>query len=340
MESEKVSVVLTTFNRADKVSQALESVLSQSHPADEVIVVDDGSQDSTQEVLAKFGDAINVVWQPNKGVAASRNAGAKKATGALIAFIDDDDIWYPWKLELQIKIMKALPQIAMLSTNVDGEGELGKFPQLITREFFNRFEKQHNLREADIFPCSVGLNDLNISLPSMDGDAKIYYGNIFNYMWVKLFILNSTVLWRSKYLVPFPDEISVGTDTPFYIERSKSHDFAYLDISTISYNIYGSGEHISKKLINHYGGIVDAHYFFFGQGERLLPHHRSSYKRQLAYFLHRIAIENLSSYNRKSAQQHAIKSLRVRWNQLSSYLILMISITPKAFIKHVLKLWK
>ena len=159
-------------------------------------------------------------------------------------------------------------------------------------------------------------------------------------MWVKLFILNSTVLWRSEYFVPFPNEISVGTDTHFYIERSKMCDFAYLDLSTVSYNIYGSGEHISKKLSKHYGGIVDAHYFFFGRGERVQPHHRSFYKKQLAYFHHRIALEDLTSYNRKSARENAIKSIRVRWNQISAYLVLVLLIMPKAFTNHILKIWK
>ncbi len=96
----RISVVIPTFNRAAVVGEAIASVLAQTRPADEVIVVDDGSTDRTAEVLARFGDRISVVAQPNGGVSAARNTGIASATGDWLAFLDSDDLWLPHRLAI------------------------------------------------------------------------------------------------------------------------------------------------------------------------------------------------------------------------------------------------
>jgi glycosyltransferase involved in cell wall biosynthesis len=88
-----VSVVIPTFNRAHSIAETLDSVLAQEWPAEEIIVVDDGSTDDTAEVLARYRDRITIIRQENRGVSAARNAGMAHASGAWIAFIDSDDIW-------------------------------------------------------------------------------------------------------------------------------------------------------------------------------------------------------------------------------------------------------
>lgn len=93
-----VSVIIPTYNRAHSVGAALDSVLAQEPPADEVIVVDDGSTDGTTEVLAAYGDRITVVRQDNAGAAAARNAGVRRARGDWVAFLDSDDLWRPGRL--------------------------------------------------------------------------------------------------------------------------------------------------------------------------------------------------------------------------------------------------
>lgn len=107
-----LSVVIPTRNRAHLVCEAIESALSQRDGQVEVIVVDDGSTDDTANVLARgFGSRIHLVRMPcRRGAGAARNAGVRLATGELLAFLDDDDLWLPGKLDAELRTFKRLPE--------------------------------------------------------------------------------------------------------------------------------------------------------------------------------------------------------------------------------------
>jgi len=101
-----VSVIIPTFNRARVVGRAIDSVLRQTYPCVEVIVVDDGSADDTAEVLQAYGRAIVYVRQDNAGPSAARNRGVRESTGELVAFLDSDDAWLTTKLERQVALLQ------------------------------------------------------------------------------------------------------------------------------------------------------------------------------------------------------------------------------------------
>ncbi len=87
------SVIIPTYNRANFVTKAVNSVLRQSLKDYEIIVVDDGSTDTTTQALEQYGRTITVVYQANSGVSIARNAGIRMANGTWIAFLDSDDEW-------------------------------------------------------------------------------------------------------------------------------------------------------------------------------------------------------------------------------------------------------
>ena len=101
-----VSVIIPTYNRGWVVREAIDSVLEQDFRDYELIVVDDGSDDNTQEILGAYGKAITVLQQSNRGVSAARNSGIARAAGQLIAFLDSDDLWLPGKLMTQVKFFE------------------------------------------------------------------------------------------------------------------------------------------------------------------------------------------------------------------------------------------
>ncbi len=113
-----VSVVVTTYNQAPYIEQALKSVFAQTYEPFEVIVVDDGSTDDTPIRLAAYKKRVTYIRQKNQGVAGSRNTGIRQARGEFIAFLDGDDLWEPEKLSVQVTTALSHPQSGLII--VDG----------------------------------------------------------------------------------------------------------------------------------------------------------------------------------------------------------------------------
>ncbi len=111
-----VSVVLPTYNRAWILKTAIDSVLCQDYPHIELIVIDDGSDDQTQQLLCDYKDQVIVLRQENKGVSSARNAGIRKSRGPLIALIDSDDAWDKRKISCQVDFFNAHPEAMICQT--------------------------------------------------------------------------------------------------------------------------------------------------------------------------------------------------------------------------------
>jgi len=112
----EVSVIIPTYNRESMVVEAVESVLAQSMTDFELIVINDGSTDETEERLSAYGSRLKNYQQENAGVSAARNRGIKFSTAPLIAFLDSDDLWLPSKLQVQHKYMTENPKIHICQT--------------------------------------------------------------------------------------------------------------------------------------------------------------------------------------------------------------------------------
>jgi glycosyltransferase involved in cell wall biosynthesis len=113
----RVSAVIPTYNRAADLKRALDSVLSQTVPVAEIIVVDDGSTDNTKEVVARFGSRVAYIHQNNAGAAAARNRAIRMATGEWLAFLDSDDWWMPEKIRLQVEALHSNPRAVLAYTS-------------------------------------------------------------------------------------------------------------------------------------------------------------------------------------------------------------------------------
>jgi glycosyltransferase involved in cell wall biosynthesis len=115
----RVSVIIAAYKHASFIGEAIDSVLASSYRDFEIIVVNDGSPDETEEVLRPYieSDRIRYIWQDNQGVAAARNHGAAEARGEYLAFLDDDDCWPPDKLEWQVAAMDTCDSVMVAGIN-------------------------------------------------------------------------------------------------------------------------------------------------------------------------------------------------------------------------------
>lgn len=114
--SGRVSVVVPCYNGAKYLDESLSNVVAQTRPAHEVFVVDDGSTDGSAEVAATY--PATVLRQANAGPSAARNLAVAQATGEYVAFLDADDVWHPRKLELQVAVLDANPQLGLVGVGV------------------------------------------------------------------------------------------------------------------------------------------------------------------------------------------------------------------------------
>jgi glycosyltransferase involved in cell wall biosynthesis len=112
-----ISVIIPTYNRLRTLPRALDSVLAQKLPAAEILVIDDGSQDQTRQLLETRYPNCRYLHQPNQGVSQARNRGIREASSEWLALLDSDDAWLPDKLRLQCQALQAQPAYRLCHTD-------------------------------------------------------------------------------------------------------------------------------------------------------------------------------------------------------------------------------
>lgn len=112
-----VSVIIPSYNRAHTLPRALDSVLAQTRPADEIIVVDDGSTDDTEQLITRDYPQVIYLKQQNLGVSAARNLAIQQAHSEWLALLDSDDAWLPHKLEKQLSLLAEQPMFKIIHSD-------------------------------------------------------------------------------------------------------------------------------------------------------------------------------------------------------------------------------
>jgi glycosyltransferase involved in cell wall biosynthesis len=235
-----VSVVIPAYNRAGLLIAAVDSVLAQTYPAHEVVIVDDGSTDGTEEaVRARFGGQPKVRYfrQKNAGVSAARNRGMKEAAGEFIAFLDSDDAWLPGKLALQLEALRLAPEAGMVWTEMSAVDERGAVlhPRYL-RTMYSAYR---------YFPAPTDLFARELDLPA----ARAYAGDVFSAMVLGNLVHTSTVLLRRSVQerVGFFDEsYRVGEDYKFHLHTCRTGPVAFVDEPTVLYRV-GSADALTAS---------------------------------------------------------------------------------------------
>jgi hypothetical protein len=136
------SVIVPTFNRVELLKSTVDSILAQRYADFELIIVDDGSRDKTMEYLRALGSKGTILRQSNQGPGSARNRGAEVATGEYLAFLDSDDVWFPWTLEVYRDVIGSRPMAFLAGKpyvfSDDSDLELVK-PELLKLERFEDY---------------------------------------------------------------------------------------------------------------------------------------------------------------------------------------------------------
>jgi len=336
-----VSVVIPTYNRAAYLGAAIESALSQTYQPIEVVVVDDGSTDATATVVAAFGSRVRYFHQANGGVAAARNVGLRESRGELIAFLDSDDRWYPWKIAAQVSLLRARPDVGMVWTDmtaVDGQGGV-THPRYL-RLMYSAYD---SFALAQAFPEQTRLARLCPEIAGPLGDQPVHIGSIYKYMWIGNLVHTSTVLIRRDWAqrVGGFDEAMrpAGEDYLYFFETSACGPVALLDTSSTLYRV-GDADQITAPWCSQYryrATLKIARETLEHPLEPIaLP--PSLIAERLAGAYEGVGEEELRVGDRGQARRHLWTSLRYRPWQPRCLVYLLFSLLPAAAFNGALAL--
>jgi glycosyltransferase involved in cell wall biosynthesis len=173
----RVSVIIPTYNRADLIGETIESVLNQTFGDFEIIIVDDGSTDSTKEVVRRFDGPIKYIYQENRGRSCARNQGFEASSGNYVCFLDSDDVLNPRMFERQVSLLESNSELGFVFSDyqfVNRAGEILPKPEVFCAHPLRRGRIFRFLIYFDfIFPSSVlarrdCVNKAGLFDPSLD----------------------------------------------------------------------------------------------------------------------------------------------------------------------------
>jgi glycosyltransferase involved in cell wall biosynthesis len=327
-----VSVVIPTFNRAYCLVHALDSALAQSHQSLEIIVVDDGSTDDTKKLVSDYAsrDArVKYIYQENRGVSAARNRGLKAAGGDYAAFLDSDDIWKPWKLELQIACLKRLPHVGMVWTDmeaIDSQGNV--FDNKYLRTMYHAYRWFPN---DQLFSESYPLADIAPRLDDLVREGRVYAGDIFSAMIMGNLVHTSTVLIRRSRLdkvAGFNEDWLSGEDHDYHLRTCREGPVAFIDLAAIRYQ-RGMPDNLSRlkcTIAQNFLKTITA--AIERDGDRIkLP--RSMVNHALAEANAWVGERLLASGDSRQARAHLAKSVVCRIWQPRTMALLGLSCLPR-----------
>ena len=210
-----VSIIIPVYNSSAYVQDAIRSALEQDYESKEIIVVDDGSTDSTPDILKSFQDKVIVLTQSNAGPGSARNRGLKHAMGSYIAFLDSDDFWVPGKLRLQIEYLEQKREVGAV---------------------YSKWLLWHPDAAGRFSPLYLAPLKKRTTIVPEDSDW-IYTNLLFECR-----LLTSTVVLRRSIMEAvglFNEDLLRGQDYDYWIRLSRVTRIHKLDNELVLYRIHG-----------------------------------------------------------------------------------------------------
>ncbi|HXO85741.1 MAG TPA: glycosyltransferase family 2 protein [Gemmatimonadales bacterium] len=328
-----VSVVVPTYNRATIVRAAIDSVVGQSYPNVEVVVVDDGSRDDTQRVVESYGAPVRYLFQANSGVSAARNRGFAAARGEFIALLDSDDAFLPWKLEAQVRVLRAHPEVGMVWTDMAAVNEQG---ELLDPKYLRTFYDAHALAKLEEVLDHAGpLSNMWPGAPPDIKWAPVYTGEIFSQMLLGNLVHTSTVVVRRDRLRQtggFDTTLThSGEDYEFHLRTSSHGPVALIDASSLLYRIGAADQLTAAHLgIHRARNNLTTVLRWLERGAGRIQLSPRTVRDRLAQAFRWVGEAELEYGDRGRARENLWKSLRYAPGHGRSMLLLLFACLPPA----------
>lgn len=225
-----VSVSIPSYNAANTLAETLDSVLAQTYHPIEIIVVDDGSTDTTQEVLSRYGECVRVIKKTNGGLASARNVGFLSAQGKYIAVLDSDDVCMPERIAIQVAYMEQHPDVVLCSSDFSAFNRSGLIAETYIGKYYSQIADTPG-GIAGIYPYQQARNLAGYDVP-------VYSGNVYEQMVLGSFVHPPTVLFRRSTLHEcglLDESIVNACDFDWLIRMSRVGCFGFIDRPLLKY---------------------------------------------------------------------------------------------------------
>lgn len=286
----EVSVIIPVYNAEKFIKKTIESVLNQTYKDYEIIIIDDGSTDNSKKILDEFKDKVRYFKQANSGVSSARNMAIKEAAGKYIALLDQDDIWYPEKLEKQISFIKENPNVGM------------------------------------VYGDCYYIDDKDKVIYRVFEDQKYYQGKIFENLVIDNFVPIPTVLIKKEVLDKtglFLENYSYAEEYELFIRIAKDYDIGCINEVLAGYRVHDTNlsKNIDKSLQEDIRVKEDALQKYAKQIEPI----KNKVKRKLAGYYYEFGRFYQKAGQSKMARQYLAKSIKTYTYSYKQYVFYILA---------------
>ncbi len=325
-DKNKISVIIPTYNNAEYISAALDSVLNQEHKHVEIIVVDDGSTDNTESVLLPYVNKklIRYIHQENQGVASARNAALNLAIGEYVAFLDADDILLSGSLTKRITLMQEYGDVDFVFTDYHvevSEGGRNKYPYMK--------EKNRHAKFSTALDKSLGLVHI--------------YNSAFRGIAIKenIFPWTGAIMVRQKcfdQISGFDVSLRASSDKKMWLQLLDGRKVGYIDEPLSVYKAHQST--ITRDTITCCENSIRNSQHLLQQELKMGNTEVAGLRRKISHNFNRLGYQYLYAGSTKQAQSSFMKSIQYCPIFLNSYFYLFISLIPRSLYNLFRTVWR
>jgi glycosyltransferase involved in cell wall biosynthesis len=315
-----ISVIIPSYNCSQTICTTLESLFAQHYKNLEVIVVDDGSNDDTKEVLRPYQGKIHYIFQENRGIASARNAGINASKGKYIAFLDADDLCAKNRFSLQMQCFELFPEIGMVFSDFEMFSDRGTIYNSGIKKYFGVFDLYR-----------IDFQDIFREVHTINSGERVYKGKILDTMFLSNLALPSTVLLKKEISskVGILNEIyKHNTDYDFFLRISEQYEICYIDMPLLRYRVWEGNISLTQKAARNEQEILDIIEDFLQNNELFFRENPKLVKKRISQLQYSLGYAHFSEGNLKEARTSLLKSIGNGYFSWEKYFFYFLSFFP------------